>query len=161
MTFHDDLKRIVGYAMKHRKNSALTIYSGNCDRCQRFFVSYNHKTQIYCGHKCWGLSRKRKEQTMHSSGYVLQNAPDHPRAIQGYVRQHVLVMEKKIGRILLAGETVHHLNGIKTDNRPENLELWSRHQPAGQRITDLVRHAAGIAKRYPSEFSIAMSVVNP
>lgn len=49
-------------------------------------------------------------------------------------------MESELGRSLVAGETVHHRNGIKTDNRPVNLELWFRHQPYGVRATDLVQY---------------------
>lgn len=59
-----------------------------------------------------------------------------------HMQQHRLVMEEKIGRKLLPNERVHHINGIRDDNRPENLELWlvkgnSKKDPAGQRQSDL------------------------
>lgn len=72
--------------------------------------------KLYCS-----LHPKRK---YIDDGYILIYSPSHPYAnSRGCVLEHRLVVEKRIGRFLVPQEQVHHVNGIKDDNRDENLEL--------------------------------------
>ena len=74
-------------------------------------------------------------------GYVWVWSPEDARRMRPetkklYVLEHRLVMGKILSRYLLPTEQVHHKNGIRDDNRPENLELWSIKQPFGARINE-------------------------
>lgn len=71
-----------------------------------------------------------------------------PRKKNGRTTEHRIVMEQMLGRELLPAENVHHRNGIRDDNRPENLELWVKAQPCGQRVEDLV---AFVVRHYPTD----------
>jgi hypothetical protein len=64
-------------------------------------------------------------KTFHAAGYIFRSCPGHPRATKRgkYVLEHILVMEQSLGRYLFTYERVHHINGIKNDNRLENLQL--------------------------------------
>jgi HNH endonuclease len=66
-----------------------------------------------------------------------------------WVREHRKIMAESLGRRLETDESVHHRNGITSDNRPENLELWASLHPPGQRVSDLVAFAKEVLERYP------------
>lgn len=102
-------------------------------------------------------------RTVASNGYVLVKAPDHPAAdSRGYVYEHRLVAEQKIGRPLRPGEQVHHIDHNKQNNAPANLEVVAgraehavRHRTTGQgrrrpgQANDLVRCACGCGASFP------------
>lgn len=118
-----------------------------CQYCKKEYKpkSFRTKSRKFCSAICYHLSRigvKKPNQSKNllgsknpnwkggkrkdKSGYVLVYVPEHPFCDRDYlVREHRLNMEKKIGRYLKQEEVVHHINGIKNDNRIENLKLFS------------------------------------
>lgn len=90
------------------------------------------------------------------AGYWLAYVPDHPRAnAKGLVREHRLVLEKKIGRYLLPTEDVHHKDENKANNDPDNLELMpSRSDHI--RHHNLQRSSAAVLRAKPTEELAAM-----
>jgi len=103
-----------------------------------------------CGYRMREL-RKREIGTLYNAdnGYVEVYVPDHPNAMaNGICLEHRFAMSEHLGRALLPGENVHHKNGVRSDNRIENLELWTTNQPSGQRAVDALDWAREVIATY-------------
>lgn len=140
-------KEVTARTARARREDARVSIS--CERCgapvERPRSQVGART--FCSRECqYQFRREQGSKFINSSGYVVVGVPaDYPGARRngqyGQILEHRKVMQDLLGRPLLPEENVHHKNGVKDDNRPENLELWSRSQPHGQRVEDKIRWA--------------------
>jgi len=160
----DRLGRGMGYCEAHAyprrasggpKRARDTCLTDGCTEPVKRNV--NGVGQGYCGAH-YGSRGKRYQvagtKHAHRDGYVMIKTEDGR-----VIAEHRYVMEQHLGRRLARGETVHHVNGVRDDNRLENLELWYSPQPYGQRVQDLLQYAVeahrdqleALLKEAPSE----------
>lgn len=96
-----------------------------------------------------------KKKRLNHAGYVVWYDPSSDHSMKGgWVYEHRFVMGELLGRPLTVDESVHHKNGDRTDNRPENLELWSKSQPPGQRVRDKIAWAKELLTLYGENESL-------
>jgi len=128
--------------------------------CRGFCAA--HYQQLRQGKPLTPLNQ-RKGWYRASNGYIYIWEPDHPNANKhGYVAEHTKAMSAVLGRPLLPGEEVHHRNRQRDDNRPENLELWTRGgQPPGARVSDLLVEAWRVILLYGGDFEIEAHAIPP
>lgn len=142
-------------------------YKSICKTCGKEILS--HYPKRYCNRKCYfenqntknmlkengikvGKMGAKKPFTMNN-GYKYIYCPNHPNCKNGkYVFEHRLVMEKKLGRYLLPKEIVHHINGIQTDNRIENLVLTTRKEHMSNHLDILRKNCKLMAEKITIPF---------
>lgn len=97
-----------------------------CLVCNKILTQRNDRVVKYCSRICCGLGNRGK--FIIKKGYKRVLKWGHPRTDgKGYVREHILVMEEKIGRHLRTGEVIHHVDENKLNNHPDNLVLFKNH----------------------------------
>lgn len=148
---------------RRKKDLPLLLKIMNCGVCNKEFRQKRINNNGYCSSKCKRLACTRRRQGnpikgdrkhIHGSGYTNAQgykvfSSKHPNANgRGQIFEHTLVMSNHIGRPLHKGETVHHKNGIRDDNRIENLELWCKSHPYGQRVSDKISWAKEFLESY-------------
>lgn len=123
-----------------RRNTNNMYHEFRCPHGRKRFLLHanvKHGLSKSCGH--WGECFLERAY-INSDGYIIVTV-DHKQ-----LSLHRYVMEKKLGRKLRQDETVHHKNGNRQDNRPRNLELWSKNHGAGARVVDLRKYLMTIPR---------------
>ena len=127
--------------------------SGICTRCKKSFTRRigrsKRSIRQFCSLRCYwkfnnGLNHSgyKGKKFMDEHGYKVLHIKGRT------IKEHRHFFEKLLRRKLKPFENVHHKNGIRNDNRPSNLELWTTSQPSGQRVKDLIKF---VIKHYKSE----------
>lgn len=135
----------------HDEYQARNSTRGVCQRCGKAYRMSPSQVRHrfggrFCSKACEGDARiARPLQRTHNGrcarldpdGYVLVYEPEHPKAGNGgWVREHRLIIERVLGRILKRDEHVHHINGRKADNRFENLIVMNANDHAALSVKD-------------------------
>lgn len=118
---------------KENLTNKVTLVCSHCGKSYKTRASRKQTKRNFCSRKCQhsffignNAPAYKTGRKITEAGYVLILKPGHPRRVGGsYVYEHILVMEKHLGRFLEKNEVVHHINGVKVDNRVDNLQVVS------------------------------------
>lgn len=143
-----------------------------CSKCYRKDL-YKRRPDIHEKEKLRNIHRVRKKKGLPldfplmrkpaGSGYITPAGykvilkPGHPNCTSkhGLIGEHTYIMSEYLGRPLIKGESVHHKNGIRHDNRLENLELWDKRQPTGQRVKDKIKFYKEFLEQYGAKVDLS------
>lgn len=123
----------------HERRIDQTVTVRPCETCGELFRPRPGGAGRFCSRGCHYEGQVGEKSALHKGGRFLNSHGYMIVLIEGtrkYELEHRRVMAEHIGRPLSKTETVHHINGIRTDNRIENLELWEGRHGSGQRAHD-------------------------
>lgn len=135
----------------HVRNRRHEQVDAQCLQCGKAFTPRPGNAAKFCSRPCHLLHQKGPQSPLYKGGRHI-GAGGYARVLVAgsgrYDAEHRVVMAETLGRPLRPDETVHHINAIRDDNRPENLELWVSRHCRGQRVADLVDFARSILTDY-------------
>lgn len=157
---HYQRNRLYGdpmYPYRKRTHRADVCEVENCERTDYgghgFCTSHYYRFRKYgnpVAEKPLREKKKNGDGYVNAQGYKIIHVKRDGRWVK--IAEHRLVMETILGRPLFREENVHHKNGDRADNRPENLELWNTSQPCGQRVEEKVVWAKRILDLYAPRY---------
>lgn len=141
-----DAKLLSGDVCKINSCNNVAMQKSMCNKHYQRYIKHGDPNIILIKEAIRGYGSINKD------GYRIIHRPQHINSNSaGKILEHRYVMSEILKRPLLPNENIHHINGNRLDNRPENLELWVKSQQCGQRKEDLIFWAKEILRIYESK----------
>lgn len=144
------MQHVEGNAFTPRKITSKTFVCAHCGKTaeQKRKPTGGFGNARYCSKECGYQGRPKPQPVERSKGCIHHTGYRYIKSRGRDISEHKYVMEQHLGRPLYSYENIHHKNGIRDDNRLENLELWVTKQPFGQRTEDVIDWAVMFLKQH-------------